>query len=118
MLNLRAGGKEMIEIGFPDEPASEASILAQELAQTLRLEGVADAALSLVKERPEAMDLGTALVIAELAVGSGVIIQHLFELWYRTRCTLRITTPRGQFVLRASEVDLGKLREVLEGAFK
>jgi hypothetical protein len=70
----------MIEIGFPDESASEASVLAQELAQSLRLEGVVDADLNLIKERPETMDLGTALVIADLAVGSGVLVQHLFEL--------------------------------------
>jgi hypothetical protein len=108
----------MIEIAFPDQPANEAGILAQELAQALRTEGAPDSALTLLKERPETMDLGTGLAIAEMAVGAAVMIKHLFDLWHRAHCTLRITTPRGRFVLRASEIDVGKLNQILGDFFR
>lgn len=108
----------MIDIAFPDRSPDEASILAQELAQALRAEGTPDSAMTLVRERPETMDLGTVLQIAEIAVQATIIVKNLFDLWHRARCTLRITTPRGRFILPPSEIDVGKLNEILRDVLK
>lgn len=92
------------EISFPDQPADEARVLAQELRLALLRGGVDPSKVEIVKERADAMDLGSVVTIVGAigpiagAIAIPIEVAHLTRILYETcrpaRC-VRIKMPDG-----------------------
>jgi hypothetical protein len=97
------------EISFPDQPAAEAGVLAQELRLALLRGGVDPNKVEIIKERSDTMDLGS-VVTMDLssvvtiagaiagAVAAPIEVAHLTRILYET-CRpapcIRFKMPNG-----------------------
>jgi hypothetical protein len=117
-----------IEISFPGKELGDSTQLARELRDKLRGDGVPDAALSIMRERTDTMDLGTVLHLAlqyvehvttpaTLMVEMATITYNVYELCFREHCGLKVKVGGHILEFGPGEIELEKLRTVLDEAF-
>jgi hypothetical protein len=111
----------MIEISFPSKTPDEAALMIKSLRTSLVRHGVADADIRIAKERADTMDLGTLLQIdvatylhvAHLGLMGVACAKALWEICAPAHAPVRIKTAKGVVELSASEIESGRLQEVL-----
>jgi hypothetical protein len=113
-----------IEIAFAGVSLAHSGQMAQELRVNLRREGLPGEALSIAREQPGTMDLGSVLHLAgdaieylSVPVHAAAVVHCIYEVCIRERCGVRIRTPKGVVVIGPGEIDLEKLRAFLREAF-
>jgi hypothetical protein len=115
------------EISFPDRPAAEAGVLAQELRLALLRGGVDPNKVEIIKERSDTMDLGSVVQIALDAYrASGPMLEHVMPALtalHCARCLYEICVParsgliiknRHTIKLGAGEIEIERLKQILD----
>ncbi len=104
------------EISFPDQPADEAGVLAQELRLALLRSGADPSKVEIVKERADTMDAGSWVEIALTAAESFHCALTLYQICAPAHSGIRVKSPRGTLDLSASEVSPERLRQIFNVA--
>lgn len=121
------------EISFPDQPADEAGVLAQELRLALLRSGADPSKVELIKERADAMDLGSVVswvhIFVDAYQASRPMLEPFLPALTAVECArllceicapahsgIRIKTPRGTFKLSASETSVERLKQIFDTA--
>jgi len=115
------------EISFSGKEVAESTQLARELRKQLRSEGVPDTAMSIERQRSDTMDLGSsfhlsaeffhnAAATTALAIHLGSIVHAVYEVCFRAHCGLKVKIANQVIEFGAGEIDLQKLRALLEEA--
>ncbi len=117
------------EISFPDQPADEAGVLAQELRLALLRSGADPSKVEIVKERADTMDLGSVVGIAIDAyhavrpmldyvpplLTAATCARTLYNICAPVHSGIRITTPRGTVVeINPGEVSFDHLKQIFD----
>jgi hypothetical protein len=132
------------EISFPDQPADEAGVLAQELRLALLRSGADPSKVEIVKDRADTMDLGSIVGIAIDAYHAcgpiaGSVIQTalharqylepavppllalecakcLYHICRPAHAGIVVETPHGTYKLSADEIEIERIEPVLLGS--
>jgi hypothetical protein len=119
------------KISFPDQPAAETGVLAQELRLALLQSGADPSTVEIIKERADTMDLGSVIQIALDAYHASRPIlelvpplltvatcaRTLYNICARAHSGIRITNPRGTVVeLSPGEVSFERLKQIFDAA--
>jgi hypothetical protein len=117
------------KISFPDQPAAEAGVLAQELRLGLLRSGADPSTVEIIKERVDTMDLGGVVQIAlEVYHAARPMLDYVPPLLTAATCArtlynicapahsgIRITTPRGTVVeINPGEVSFDRLKQIFD----
>jgi hypothetical protein len=115
-----------LEISFTGKELGESTQLARELRDRLRSEGIPDETMTIARDRADTMDLGSALQLLELAehivvpatlaIHVATIAHTVYELCFREHCGLKVKIANRVVELGPGEIDIEKLRAVLNEA--
>jgi len=110
-----------MELSFAFDNSADASLLAQELEETLRAQGISPNAISLKPASPENMDIGSVVWVAIERTGQVVeaagtvltIAKCVYDVANKYGVGVIFTRPEGKVEVPATTVAMNLIEQIL-----